>query len=671
MEIVLLAIILQVSGGIVALSLSRYPVAATVCGAGTAVFGCLMALPTAWQGLCGGVPQELRFVWDATHGAFSVALDPLSAFFLVPVLGLSALAAVYGGNYLLAYRHEKRLGSPWFFFNIFVAGMVLVLISRTALLFLVAWEIMSISAYCLVTFEHEKPESRQAGWIYLIATHLGVICLFIAFLLLGRHAGGLEFQAFRDAKALSAAGSGVIFGLALIGFGAKAGLVPFHVWLPEAHPAAPSHVSALMSGVMIKMGLYGILRMLTFLGAPAPWWGMLLAALGLVTGLVGISLALQQRDIKRALAYSSIENMGLIALAIGVAIWGRASQLPGVAVLAMAGALLHVWNHALMKGLMFLCAGSVLHGTGAKEMEKLGGLMKSMPWTGGAMMLGAVAISALPPLNGFVGKWLMYLSLMQWGLDPGAHANLIALLGVGVLALIGSLSAIAFVRLTGIVLLGAPRGEPARHAHESSPWMLGPMLAIIVVCLGVAVAPQSIVNSTTDVLKETLGADAGATLANLEVSAAPLELVGRLNGCVLAATVCGGLLLLAWTSKDVRQPASTWGCGYAAPTVRMQYTGRSFSEMLTAHLLPRFLRPGTKQVAPRGLFPASVEFASEYRDPVNTRVYEPFFRRWADRFSRLRILQQGKVHVYLVYIMLMVILLLAWASVRTWWWGHS
>ncbi len=361
MDVLLSALALQVLGGITAFIFSRMPRVATILGAGSAFTGCLLGLIPTLRVLLGGAPESLRLPWNAAHGAFVVEVDALSAFFLLPVLGLSALAAVYGADYMLAYRREKSLGGPWFFFNIFVAGMVLVVLARTALLFLVAWEVMSTAAYFLVTFEHEKAEVRRAGWIYLIATHLGAAFLIAAFVLLGRQAGSLEFSAFRP---VSAGWSGLIFVLALVGFGTKAGLVPFHVWLPEAHPAAPSHVSALMSAVMIKMGLYGFLRTLTFLGPPALWWGPTLAVVGLITGLVGIALALSQRDVKRVLAYSSIENMGLIVLALGVALWGTANHLPIVAALAMTGALLHIWNHALMKGLMFFAAGSVLHATG-------------------------------------------------------------------------------------------------------------------------------------------------------------------------------------------------------------------------------------------------------------------------------------------------------------------
>jgi hydrogenase-4 component B len=667
MEMVLLAIVLPLAGGTLAILFTQFPRIATVFAAGAAVLGCVLAARPVLRVLLGGGSQALRLPWDAAHGAFSVEVDPLSAFFLLPVLGLSALAAVYGGEYLLAYRKETSLGVPWFFFNVFVAAMVMVLIARTALLFLLAWEVMSLSAFFLVTFEHEKVEARQAGWIYLIATHLGVICLFVAFTVLGRQAGGLEFRDFQGMAAMAPGVAGLVFVLALVGFGAKAGLVPFHVWLPEAHPAAPSHVSALMSGVMIKMGLYGLLRIVTFLGPRAAWWGETLAGVGLLTGLIGIAMALHQRDVKRVLAFSSIENMGLIVFALGVSLWGEAQHLPLVAALGMAGALLHIWNHALMKGLMFLAAGSVLHATGARNMEQLGGLMRRMPWTGTLMLLGAVAIAALPPLNGFVSKWLMYLSLMNYGITAGGGRGLAAILSVGLLALIGGLAGIAFVRLTGIVLLGGPRSETARHAHESSPWMLGPMLILLFACVAMAVIPQRAVGLLSGVVDEVLGQETREVLHAAQAADAPLAALGSLNAwaCVAMALAAGGLLQL--TRRAARAEGPTWGCGYVRPTSRMQYTGRSLAEMLAEHLLPRFLRPKISSRLPHGLFPAASEFTSTSPDFFTERVYRPTFARWAARCAHLRFLQQGKTHVYLFYIMFMVVLALTWVSFRAWW----
>jgi len=667
MDVILAALAIQVLAGIVALAFSKWPRVATIAGAGGAVLGCLMALPPAIRVLSSGTPESLNLPWDAAHGAFRCEVDPLSAFFLLPVLGLSALAAVYGSDYLLAYRRQKSLGSPWFFFNVFVAAMAFVVLARTTLLFLIAWEVMSVAAFCLVTFEHEKAEVRQAGWIYLIAAHLGVVFLFLAFVLLSRNAGSVEFESFRAMSSLSATASSIIFVLALVGFGAKAGFVPFHVWLPEAHPAAPSHVSALMSGVMIKMGIYGILRVLTFLGQPAAWWGLMLAGLGMATSLVGIALALQQRDVKRVLAYSSIENVGLIGLALGTWLWALASGRPTIAVLAITAALLHIWNHALMKGLMFFAAGSVLHGTGTKDMEKLGGLMQRMPWTASAMIVGAVAIAALPPMNGFVSKWLLYLSLMNSGFETPGIYSLTPLFAVGFLALVGALAAIGFVRLTGIALLGSPRSEFAEHAHESSPWVLGPMLVLVTLSLIVAVIPQRSVAFMGTAVRQLNGKDLTSAALSMTTPDAPLTTLGTLNGWTLAAIAAVAVMFFAWGKTTRCAEGPTWGCGYLKPTVRMQYTGLSFVEMIAENLLPRFVRPHTAKSLPRGLFPSESAFESECLDPLSKKLYEPLFDTLGNWFSRLRILQQGKVHVYLVYIVLMVVLTLAWVSVRTWW----
>jgi hydrogenase-4 component B len=667
MDALLSALILQVVSGIAALLFARSPRVATVLGAGGAAAACLLGLAPAFQILLRGTSESLRLPWDAAHGSFSVGVDPLSAFFLLPVFGLCGLAAVYGGAYLFAYRRHKSLGCPWFFFNAFVAGMTMVVLARTALLFLVAWEIMSLAAFGLVTFEHEQAEVRRAGWVYLIATHLGVAFLFLAFVLLGRSAGSLDFEALGNPPLLPAATAAIVFVLALIGFGAKAGLVPFHIWLPEAHPAAPSHVSALMSGVMIKMGLYGLLRILTFLGPPAPWWGATLAALGLLTALVGIALALSQRDVKRVLAYSSIENIGLISLALGVGLWGWANGLPVVAVLGMAAALLHVWNHALLKTLMFFAAGSVQHATGTRDMEKHGGLMKQMPGTATGMLAGAVALAALPPFNGFVSKWLLYSSLIACGFATNDSRGLAALLAVGLVALVGGLAALTFVRLTGIVLLGSPRSAAARHAHESSPWMVAPMLVLVVLCLTVAVAPQMVANLLLPALDQVLGGQASRDLLELESSQTPLYVIGNFNAWTLVVVGAATVVFLRWSRRFTPEMDPTWGCAYVAPTVRMQYTGRSFAEMIAEHLLPRWLRPRTSKHAPEGLFPSKADFGADCPDPIREGIYEPFFRRWANRFSRLRILQQGRVHIYLLYIALVVVVALSWVSARRWW----
>jgi formate hydrogenlyase subunit 3/multisubunit Na+/H+ antiporter MnhD subunit len=667
MESILVAVGILLAGGLAALFVPRQSVLAPRVGAFAAVFGCAVGLVPTLQVLSHNESLTLRHAWGPPYGSFAIGLDALSAFFLLPVLGLSAVAAIYGSEYLKAYADRKSLGPPSFFLNVFVTGMVMALVARTTLLFLIAWEVMSVAAYCLVTFEHEEASVRRAGWIYLIATHLGVVFLYMAFLLLGREAGGLEFADFHALAPRGVRGAGWIFLLTLVGFGAKAGLVPWHVWLPEAHPAAPSHVSALMSGVMIKMGLYGILRLLTFLGPPAPWWGPTLAGIGLVTALLGISLALHQRDLKRALAYSSIENVGLITLTLGVSLWGRAAGLPAVALLGATAGLFHVWNHALMKSLMFLAAGSVVGATGTKDIEQLGGLMSRMPQTGIALLAGAAAISALPPLNGFVSKWLLYLSLLQSALATGGSRSLIFLLAVGLVALVGGLAAMAFVRLVGVVLLGVPRSGAAERARESSPGMTVPLLALVAGCVVIALAPQL----ATGALAGTVETVCGAEVPRVPAPDTPLATLGLMNAVTFIAVAATALMLATLTRRTAAARHVTWDCGYAAPTARMQYTGRSLAEMLAERLLPRGVRPRVTKRAPRGLFPAESQFHAESPDPVSRRLYEPLFEGCAERFARLRVLQQGRVHVYLVYIRVAVVIALAWTSFRAWWWGAS
>lgn len=663
MDLLLLILILLLVAGLLALVFSHEPFLSTA----VAVVGILVAagvgLVAVADTLATGTTDSLRFDWDAPHGPFVVGIDSLSAFFLLPVLVLSALAGVYGGAYLYESAHRKSLGPVWFFFCLFVAGMTLVLVARTAVLFLVAWEMMSVSAFFLVSFEHEQAEARRAAWVYLVATHFGVAILVAMFVILRFHTETTEFANYHHSVAADGRLSGLLFVLAVVGFGTKAGLVPLHVWLPEAHAAAPSHVSALMSGVMIKMGIYGLLRTLTFLSPPPEWWGAVLVASGGLTAVIGITFATYQRDIKRVLAYSSIENLGIITLALGVGLWGVAVERPSVAVIGLTAGLLHVWNHAAMKGLMFFAAGSVVHATGTRDLERLGGLMKRMPWTGAVMILGAVAIAALPPLNGFTGKWLLYLGLTNWGLGVSADRGLTPLLTIGLLALVGGLSAVTFVRLCGVALLGNPRSEAVQHADESCWWMRGPMVVLALVCIGAALFPDWLAATLVGARDTVLKIESGAQTSDQRPEEA-LGAIGAFNAWTAASIVVLALALVLLVRRSQFGP--TWACGYAAPTPRMEYTGRSFSQMFVDWLLPRFLRPRSRRRLPKGLFPLKVDYVSDCSDPVSRKLYEPFFDRWAARFNRLRILQQGKVHIYLLYILITVVIALAWTSARSW-----
>ncbi|MEX2205576.1 MAG: proton-conducting transporter membrane subunit [Myxococcota bacterium] len=609
--------------------------------------------------LSGGPTRVAELPWSMPGGALSFALDPLSAFFLVPVLALSALAAIYGRPYLAPYADRRRLYAPWLSFNLLCAAMIVVLLARDALLFLLAWETMSLCAYLLVTFEHERAEARRAGWIYLVAAHAGTAALIALFILLDGALGAAP-----GSEPTRHAHAGGLLALALLGFGVKAGIVPLHVWLPEAHAAAPSHVSALMSGAMVKLGFYGILRMVLVLGGTAPIFGVLLGALGLAGALVGISLALSQRDLKRALAYSSVENLGLIALGLGIGLTGLAHGEARLAALGLAAALFHVWSHAAMKGMLFFAAGSVQHATHTRDLERLGGLLRRMPRAGVVFALGALALAGLPPLSGFVTEWLLYLGLLHAVAGTSPLESIGAALAVGLLALAGALAAAAFVRLFGVAFLGEPRSSEARAAHDASGSMLAPMAGLALVCIGLGLAPGIALVGVAAPLQQLLGSAAGETpLAHVSAALAPLPPLAL--ALWLAFAGVGGALALRLRRAPVA-PDVTWACGYTAVSTRMQYTARSFSELFTRRVLPPSLAPATSASVPRGILPASVAFDSSHGEPLTERIYEPLFSAVAARFAHLRRLQQGNAHLYLAYILVAVVAALTWASLREW-----
>jgi hydrogenase-4 component B len=444
MPLTITAVFVLIVFGLVSLAVSqRWGKIASYVGAAGVVLAAVCGMIEPCQILFSGQPLQLAFAWQMPFGSCSLKMDGLSAFFIIPILGLAALCAVFGVGYFRSSTKDTSIGMAWFFYNVLVASMVLVCLADNAVLFLIVWEIMALSSFFLVAFENDKGQVRRAAWTYLIATHLGTAFLLPMFLLLGASGNSLDFASFFNT--LSPGMAGVCFILALIGFGTKAGLMPFHVWLPEAHPAAPSHVSALMSGIMIKTGIYGLVRIITFLGMPPLWWGGLLLAMGAISGVLGVLFALAQHDLKRLLAYHSVENIGIITMGLGIGLIGISTGHPIIAACGLAGGLLHVINHALFKGLLFLGAGSVLHATHTREIDHLGGLNKKMPYTAATFLVGAVAITGLPPLNGFVSEFLIYIGLLNGTMEQ--QGSIVAVLSVGTiaaLALIGGLAAACF-----------------------------------------------------------------------------------------------------------------------------------------------------------------------------------------------------------------------------------
>jgi formate hydrogenlyase subunit 3/multisubunit Na+/H+ antiporter MnhD subunit len=660
LQIVLFTVALLLFGGVGALLCSSRPRLATACGAGSAVAGACLGL-VGTLGTLGASPVLLRRPWDVPYGEIALGLDALSAFFLLIVYGVGLAAAVYGAAYLAGEGTHRRLGPPWFFFNLLFASMVVVILARNGVLFLVAWEVMALSSFFLVTFEDDKAPVRDAGRLYLIATHTGTAFLLALFVTLAHGTDSMDFARWSGAGApMAPTLAGVLFLLAVVGFGTKAGLVPLHVWLPEAHPAAPSHVSAVMSGAMIKMGIYGLLRTLAFLGPPPPWWGGLLIGLGVASALIGVLSALVQEDLKRLLAYSSVENVGLILIGVGLGVVGMAYDLPALAALGFAGALLHALNHALFKGLLFLGAGAVARQTGTRRLERLGGLLGTMPLTGACLLAGSAAIVALPPFNGFASEFLLYFASYRGVTALGGARGLLPLLALVGLALAGGLAAACFLRMAGIALLGLPRSEEGARAAEPPFGMLAPMVALAAACLLLGLLPATPAPVLLPAVSIVLGGGpASAALADLSGMAGLGATLARVV-VLLVASFAGllGLRRILLARRTVGAGV-TWDCGYERPTARMQYTASSFSEPIR-EMFTLLLPARRRIVRPEGLFPAAASLRSRVVRPFQERLYRPAFDAVGGGISRLRFLHHGRVQLYVLYIVVTLVLMLIW-----------
>jgi hydrogenase-4 component B len=609
-----------------------------------------------------GASEPITASWPLFRGVpFGVGLDGvgvdgLSALFLLPVFLVSLLGNVYGLGYWRQTEHPGNGRKLRLFYGTLTGGMALLVIARHSVVFLVGWEAMALSAFFLVTTEEHDRGVREAGWLYLVATHVATLCLFGLFAALRTASGSFTLAAL-DPDRLAPGMATAIFILALVGFGLKAGIMPLHVWLPSAHAAAPSHVSAIMSGVLIKMGIYGLVRVTSLLPNPPLEWGGAVLGLGVVSGILGVAFAIGQHDIKRLLAYHSIENIGIIVMGLGLALIGRSLGHADWIVLGLAGGLLHVWNHAFFKALLFLSAGSAIHAAHTREIDHLGGLAKRMPGTALCFLIGAVAICGLPPLNGFVSEFLIYLGLFgTLGNSQGASCAAAAF-AAPALALIGALAVACFVKVYGVVFLGTARSDHARHAYESPPTMVGPMNVLVACCFVIGLAPTL----AGPILGKAISAwepgleDAGSRLTAL----APLGWI-TVMGVLLIAALLGGTIALGVSLRNgVIKKGTTWGCGYIAPTARMQYTSSSFAQMLVG-LFAWALRPRTSRPKNLPLFPEKTSFHSEVPDTVLDKAVLPAFR-WGERlFSWFRVLQQGSIQAYLLYIFIALIALLLW-----------
>jgi formate hydrogenlyase subunit 3/multisubunit Na+/H+ antiporter MnhD subunit len=659
-NLLLISLVLLFLSGLIAIVFGRRAGGmAHLTGQIGAIAGSMLGLVAAIRVLATGEVQQISAAWPMPGGGIHLEIDALSAFFLLPVFGLSVITGLYGRSYL-AHRGEGS-AATWFHLNLLTAAMALVVTAHDGLLFLLAWEIMALSPFFLVIFDDQAESVRHAAWTYLAATHLGTAFLLVLFVLVGGRAGTSDFSGYaavlRDNPALS---SGV-FLLALVGFGAKAGIVPAHVWLPEAHPVAPSHASALMSGAMIKVGIYGLLRILTMLGPPQPWWGWLLIAVGASSGVLGVLFALAQHDLKRLLAYHSVENIGIILLGIGVGVLGLAEGMTALAVIGFAAGLLHVLNHSIFKGLLFLGAGAIQQATHSLDIEELGGLLKRMPWTGTTFLIGAAAIVGLPPLNGFVSEFLLFyagfLGIVQSPVNI-AVAGLISLVAMG---LIGGLAAACFAKAFGIVFLGSARSHEAGDAREAPRPMCVAMAILALLCVLIGLAAPVVVSSLASVVAGASGLTVGQVRASLATVAASLGIV------VAVFAVLVVIAGLAWALRSWRlaragvRRAPVWGCGYLRATPKMQYTASSFAQPLTTQFR-LFVRNRETLFPPSGYFPAHSSYSSDSGDPFVRLLFVPSFRWFSQAVSRMNVVQHGHTHFYVLYVAATLIALLIWGS---------
>ena len=656
LDLVLIGTALAAASGFPGLCLDRRSPGGERIAAALMACASTLALLGAGLALAAGPGDAPAVAMPLMNATGTLAIDPLSAFFLFPIHVMGGLGAVYGLGYWRQEDHPANGRRLRLFWGLLVAGMSVLVLARHALLFLLGWEVMALSAFFLVGTEDHLEHVRWAGWVYLIATHVGVLALFAMFGLLRVATGSFDLQP----PAAGGAGLGLptaVFFLSLVAFGVKAGLMPLHFWLPVAHANAPSHVSAMLSGVVLKTGIYGLVRVCGLLPQPPMAWGVILLALGAISGVLGVAFAIGQHDLKRLLAYHSVENIGIILMGLGLAMIGRSAGRADWVVLGLAGCLLHVWNHALFKSLLFLGAGSVLHAAGTREIDRLGGLAKTMPWTAGLFLVGAAAICGLPPLNGFVSELLIFLGLFRAAASGTGASGLGAALGAPALALIGALALACFVKAYGAVFLGAPRSAAAADVHESPVTLLAPMGALAACCLLIGLAPFALAPVLENVIAGWTGTPLAAPfrLATL----APLTTIALLGGALAAAAGVAAVFLVRQAAAPATPRALTWDCGYARPAPRMQYTASSFAQMLVG-FLRRFLRPRVHLPEIQGLFAASSRFESHVDDVVLDGQLVPFGRAATRWLGGVRRLQQGLIQHYVLYILVTVVVLLAW-----------
>ena len=606
-----------------------------------------------------GLVPQLTVNFSAPIGAAVFRADAISAFFILIISVMSLVAVIYAKGYMSNYEGKGRaLGSHFFFLSVLIVSMMMVAVSSNAVVFLIMWEIMSLSSFFLMTFENEKREVLEAGIYYITAMHVCVAFLTAGFSILSVMSGSFDFGSFRavlvQARPLAAIG---VFIILFTGFAIKAGLMPFHTWLPLAHPAAPSHVSAMMSGIMIKLGIYGILRLITFYTSIDARISLAVLIIGLITGLLGIYYAMAQRDMKRLLAYSSIENIGIITAGIGLGMLGLNYGNNYMTLLGFSGALLHTLNHSIFKQLMFFGAGSVYMKTHTRDMEHLGGLSKHMPYTSLFFFTGAAAISALPPLNGFAGELLIYLAMLA-----GIKIQAVSLVTAGVfsmaaLSFTGAMAVIVFTKLYAVIFSGTLRNGKIEIAPGEDKFMTAAMGTAAVLCIIIGLFPQYFF---------LLASKPAAYIMNQAAAAVPdmsgvVKILKTLSLIFLSFTAGVFVLYLVKKRmlKDKTAPAPTWGCAYQAPTSRIQYTASSYASTFLKPTGP-LMKLEEENIYPEGIFPRIASYKSKTHDVIEAGTVKPVSRFINFVMRAFSWIQSGNTQQYILYGLIFLIVSILW-----------
>jgi len=557
--------------------------------------------------------------------------------------------AIYGTGYMRHYGGRTLRNSlHWISYAVAYLSMMSLCVVNNSIAFLVCWEIMALSSFFLVIYESEKPETISAGVNFFIQSHISVVLLTTGFMMIASKTGSYSFSSI---PRYCAENNGMAaFLLLFAGFSVKAGFVPFHTWLPYAHPAAPAHISGVMSGVIIKIGIFGILRMITLFSIDFVRAGAIILAVSAISGLYGVMMAILQHNLKKLLAYHSIENIGIIGMGIGLGCIGAGSGNAILSSLGFAGALLHTLNHALFKSVLFFCAGNVYHGTHTLDIESLGGLAKRMPWTAGLFLIASIAICGLPPMNGFISEFLIYSGLFGWmqGAEPGVTTG--AVFSILALVMIGGLAILCFTKAFGIIFLGSPRTD--FDAHEMEPCRIVPIVVEALIMLSIGIFPAFYARLAGSALKcfQYSGSSVLVTTADL----------GSVGLSSFALILLVGIIYFAKSrhnAKHVQCEGPTWGCGYTEGTPRIQYTATSFVKTYS-QLFSFVLGNKKEKEVPSGIFPISGHFESEAYDKLeNNLINKPLrvYRRITDRFS---FLQNGKMQFYVLYGVTFIVLTL-------------